>query len=326
MAADGNPTPRPPSNADFNEIFNRIALARAKHHRVVSLAGHRPLTPPVTPPSAPPNTTSTTAAAGGGFSSFSASTATSSSQSQTPASSNSPRTAASAAANDPRLADDFDDRHPWAPDNAGIGYTPPSSSKSSTAQQDRETALLRKKVLGRNAARQLAEREQQHQRGVGRKRGVAAVSDDGSESEEELGKGALVKGRKKPVVAALGGKAGGSGGQGDDGASRRKKARVEGLAGIGSGASGGSEAEAAEKEKGEGGDVDSQEGAQAAKKGGDVAMTDTGAEEERNGAGTNAPELKGTEKKKKKKKKSNKRKQNKGLEGIAEGEAEGVEN
>lgn len=97
-----------------------------------------------------------------------------------------------------------------APPNAGIGHAPSSSStgtNGTTIAQDAETRLLARKILGRNAARQLQEAKDARggQRGVKRRGGGVA---DESESEEELGRSAVGRARAR----GGGGKAGGGDG------------------------------------------------------------------------------------------------------------------
>jgi hypothetical protein len=154
-------------------IFNQIALGLAKHQRIAAtLSKHRT------------NTPTTIQIKGRGFSSLATTnghtpngTKTSTTQQSSPQTNN----GSSGIEDEESLYS--------ASINAGLGFSPsPSPSSSSSAKnngESKDTAALRRRVLGRNAARQLAEA-----RTAGRKR--AAPAED-SESEEEVGKASLVK-------------------------------------------------------------------------------------------------------------------------------------
>jgi hypothetical protein len=194
----------------------------AKHQRIFdTLAKHRT---PSSPSTATATATGTTPGPGGGFSSL---TNPKSNKSQLTSSSRSGNASNSATTRSPKIDDDADLNPAYAlPPNAGIGYTPPSAS-ASAAGVGANTAdrALRTKVLGRNAARQLAERD----RLAAAAAAAAAGSGSGgnrkrergghaSDSEEEVGRAALVRTKAKAKVkdATAGNGPGEGAGAGDE--------------------------------------------------------------------------------------------------------------
>ncbi|KAL2131339.1 hypothetical protein VTI74DRAFT_5247 [Chaetomium olivicolor] len=304
MPSQDDPKQKLPVAADFKEIFNRINLNLDKRRSALSA-----LTKHHQPSSSTTTTTPPVSGGAGGFSSL-----TSSSRASTPShhhqqSQSQPQRE--------RSADDQDLNPVYAlPPNAGIGYNPSrsSSSDASRSAQDRDTQLLRRKVLGKNAARQLAEARSARNGAGSLKRGSGGGYE--SESEEEVGRGALVRSRGKGQgVGSVNGKVGtskkrgaerivkgegegnGNGEEEEDEeevAPRRKKARVEGRE-TGN-YMGGKEGE----EKKGNGERKWQNGGE------DVVMVETGAEAEgqKDGpGGTSEQQVNGEKKKKKKKKK-----------------------
>ncbi|KAK4115758.1 hypothetical protein N656DRAFT_775716 [Canariomyces notabilis] len=206
-SAGSNP-PKLPVAPDVDQIFNRIALGMAKHQRIFdTLAKHRTPSSPSTA-TATATATGTTPGPGGGFSSL---TNPKSNKSQLTSSSRSGNASNSATTRSPKIDDDADLNPAYAlPPNAGIGYTPPSASAAAGAGGNKSLAsssadrALRTKILGRNAARQLAERDRLAAAAAGgsgsggnrkRERGGHA-----SDSEEEVGRAALVRTKAKAKV------------------------------------------------------------------------------------------------------------------------------
>lgn len=188
-----DPPSRPPIAPALPEQTNTIAFNFTKKANLLASlrSKHRP--------SQPQPTTTTTTTAKKGFSSLTTTT--------TPLPST-PSLAANPHQAQPQT-DDVDSAF-RAPPNAGIGHAPSSSStgnNGTTIAQDAETRLLARKILGRNAARQLQEAKDARggQRGVKRRGGGVA---DESESEEELGRSAVGRARAR----GGGGKAGGGDG------------------------------------------------------------------------------------------------------------------
>ncbi|KAK3897458.1 hypothetical protein C8A05DRAFT_38990 [Staphylotrichum tortipilum] len=183
---DDNPQSTRSALADFNKTYNSISLGMAAHNTFLSnLSKHRAAKNTSTQPTRPaPQRT---------------------------------------------ISSNSDLNTAWLPPpSAGLGYrAPPSSSKSpsasssgaSTPAPDHETNVLRKKILGRNAARQVAEGQlQQKQQGL--KKGSSKGNAGQSESEEEVGRGGLVRTRGKRGATGEGREAEYGG--------RRKRVRVEG--------------------------------------------------------------------------------------------------
>lgn len=185
-----DPPSRPPIAPALPEQTNTIAFNFTKKANLLASlrSKHRPSQPQ------PTTTTTTTTTAKKGFSSLTTTTTPlPSTPTPNPHQAQSPPT------------DDLDSAF-RAPPNAGIGHAPPSSSgtNGTAIAQDAETRLLARKILGRNAARQLQEAKDARggQRGVKRRGGGVA---DESESEEELGRSAVGRARAR----GGGGKAGG---------------------------------------------------------------------------------------------------------------------
>ncbi|GAB1313211.1 hypothetical protein MFIFM68171_03421 [Madurella fahalii] len=198
-----DPKPKLPVAPDVNQIFNRIALGMAKHQRIFdTLAKHRK--PTSAAPTAATGGGGAAAAGGGGgggFSSLAAGKAAASAPAYAAPTTTNDSSSSSRGSNGttPRHTDDADLNPAYAlPPNAGVGYVPANAAaaaaNSTVTAADRDRAQLRSKVLGRNAARQLELAERARAAGHGpKKRGVAR--DDGSESEEEVGRGAMVRDR-----------------------------------------------------------------------------------------------------------------------------------
>ncbi|KAK4122751.1 hypothetical protein N657DRAFT_646491 [Parathielavia appendiculata] len=242
MTAQHNQNSQPPVAPDASQIFNRIALATAKHERILStLSKHR------TASTFSPTTLTST---GGGFSSLTIRTT------PTPSDGTQPPHQAQDRPSRKAQADDADLLYSQPP-NAGVGYSPspsPSaqSSSSGAGAQDKVTMMLRRKVLGRNAARQLAERERQRN---GKKRGLAGVGSGGggeSESEEEVGKTALVRSRGNRGNRAKAGEEDGKGkGKKEGGATSSSSTAVAGGGGGGGGGENGLSESGSESKAGE---------------------------------------------------------------------------
>ncbi|KXX82791.1 hypothetical protein MMYC01_200775 [Madurella mycetomatis] len=295
-----DPKPKLPVTPDVNQIFNRIALGMAKHQRIFdTLAKHRK---PTT--AAPAQGGRSSGGGGGGFSSLAA-----------PNNSNSSRASNSTT---PRNDDADSDLNPAyaLPPNAGVGYVPAGANSAATAA-DGDRAQLRAKVLGRNAARQLELAERGRGGAVQGQKKRGAVRDGESESEEEVGRGAMVRDRGRgarkrnmvlptaadPAVAARVGPKAESGEDGvkPEGGRKTKRARLV--------------SPPSEPVMGVRGSVSGQEEKAGGGRGGDAVMDDAGAEvagEEctplpRDEVEGTAQEQTGSEKKKKKKKKKKKR-------------------
>ncbi|KAK0740861.1 hypothetical protein B0T18DRAFT_218895 [Schizothecium vesticola] len=105
----------------------------------------------------------------------------------------------------PNQNDDLDSSFRLAP-NAGIGQAPPSASgtNGTATARDAETRQLARKILGRNAARQVQEARDARagSRGVKRRGGGGGAEE--SESEEELGRSAVGRERARGVRSKLG--------------------------------------------------------------------------------------------------------------------------
>ncbi|KAK0706479.1 hypothetical protein B0T26DRAFT_680156 [Lasiosphaeria miniovina] len=203
LRSAGSPPPaggKLPVASDLDQIFNRISMGMAKHQRILeTLHQGRSTAPPAAVATAPPIVASdeNEKEQKRGFSSLAAKASSSlgppppQQQQQQRSAKPSLSTTAAAAAEDMDL-------NPFyaAPPNAGIGWVPPGLSSSSTAAvagSGGDDRLLRarlqlgRRVEGRSAAAQKAER--------GKKRGHGAAGNHGSEEEEELGRSAV--GRSK---------------------------------------------------------------------------------------------------------------------------------
>lgn len=167
---------------NFSKKANLLASLRSKHRSSQTQ---------------PTTTTTTTTTKKKGFSSLTTTTTT------TPLSTTTPNPHQP----QPPQTDDLDSVF-RAPPNAGIDYAPPSSSSGTngtTIAQDAETRVLARKILGRNAARQVQEAREARagQRGV-KRRGGGGVAEE-SESEEELGRSAVGRARARGGGGNVGG-------------------------------------------------------------------------------------------------------------------------
>lgn len=205
-----DPPSRPPIAPALPEHTNTVAFSFTKKANLLASlrSKHRP--------SQPQPTTTTTITTKKGFSSL---TTTTTPFPSTPTLAPNPHQAQAPP------TDDLDSVF-RAPPNAGIGHVPPSASgiSGTTIAQDAETRLLARKILGRNAARQLQEAREARAGQKGVKRRGGAVAEE-SESEEELGRSAVGRAR-----ARGGSKAGGGDGQK---AGEREGGDVNGVADVG---------------------------------------------------------------------------------------------
>ncbi|KAK1832141.1 hypothetical protein QBC39DRAFT_75456 [Podospora conica] len=190
-----DPPSRPPIAPALPELTNAIALGLSKQAALLASlrSKHRPSQPTTT-------STTTTTTTKKGFSSLTTTTT--------------PLSSASIPTPSPHQPKPNDDLNPsfLAPPNAGIGQAPPSSSNATaaTTAKDAETRQLARKILGRNAARQVQEAKDARAaggRGVKRRGGGGAAAE--SESEEELGRSAVGRARargssSKPVAGDKG--------------------------------------------------------------------------------------------------------------------------
>ncbi|KAK3304358.1 uncharacterized protein B0T15DRAFT_512518 [Chaetomium strumarium] len=282
-------------------IFNQIGLGLAKHQRITStISKHR---------SSTTTTTTTTQGIGRGFSSLATTGhAPNGTEISTPHHFNSQSNGGSSGSGSG--IEDEQDLYS-ASSNAGLGFSPspsPASSSSSSKNngESKDTAALRRRVLGRNAARQVAEAK------ANRKR----MAED-SESEEEVGKGSLVKAGGRARVKAKRTEEYGREGEGNgvDGPARKKVRVGEVLAEeeegkeIGPGAAAASELNGNERDEGDAddtmGDADASVG---------VAEENDG----HRGAGQGQLAAEKKMRKKNKKNKKTKKKQERGNDGKVE--------
>ncbi|KAK3320832.1 hypothetical protein B0T19DRAFT_430641 [Cercophora scortea] len=192
---------KPPVAPDLDLIFNRISMGMAKHRRILETL-KKPV-PQVSSgatsaaPSVDSEDSSSSAAPRKGFSSLSKSTTTATKPSPTPTDTTKSQRAA---------ADDDSDLNPYfqQPPNAGIGWTPAPSASSFAAGGGTNSAaerMLKMRLLGGRkgmlAAAAAAAAADEKKKGKYRKR------DAGSDSEEDMGRSAVGRSKKRSRVVPV---------------------------------------------------------------------------------------------------------------------------